>query len=55
MTRNPTLAPRRGFDAGTGPAERGHGAAAGTSVNVALPAGTGDAAWLRAFRAVVPW
>ena len=26
----------------------------GTSVNVALPAGTGDAGWLRAFDAVVP-
>ncbi|GAA1344034.1 acetoin utilization protein AcuC [Arthrobacter roseus] len=28
--------------------------AQGTAVNVALPAGTGDAAWLRAFHAVVP-
>lgn len=28
--------------------------AAGTAVNVALPAGTGDAGWLRAFHAVVP-
>lgn len=28
--------------------------ALGTSVNVALPAGTGDAGWLRAFHAVVP-
>ena len=54
MTRNPILATRRGFDAGTGPAERGQGAAGGTSVNVAFPAGTGDAAWLRAFHAVVP-
>ena len=44
-----TLFPGTGY-----PAERGHGAAAGTSVNVALPAGTGDAAWLRAFHAVVP-
>lgn len=35
-------------------AESGRGAAAGTAVNVPLPAGTGDAAWLRAFHAVVP-
>ncbi len=40
---------------GTGmPTEIGIGVAAGTSVNVALPPGTGDAGWLRAFRAVVP-
>lgn len=40
---------------GTGyPEEFGHGAAEGTAVNVALPAGTGDAGWLRAFHAVVP-
>ncbi|MFN2519151.1 MAG: acetoin utilization protein AcuC [Jatrophihabitantaceae bacterium] len=40
---------------GTGlPDELGQGAAAGTSVNVALPPGTGDAGWLRAFGAVVP-
>jgi len=40
---------------GTGyPAECGHGAAQGTSVNIALPPGTSDAAWLRAFHAVVP-
>jgi acetoin utilization protein AcuC len=40
---------------GTGWAEEnGTGDAVGTSVNVALPAGTGDAAWLRAFHAVVP-
>jgi acetoin utilization protein AcuC len=40
---------------GTGlPTELGQGAAEGTSVNVALPPGTGDDAWLRAFRAVVP-
>lgn len=40
---------------GTGlPTELGVGAAEGTSVNVALPPGTGDAGWLRAFRAVVP-
>jgi acetoin utilization protein AcuC len=40
---------------GTGfPSESGHGAAEGHAVNVALPAGTGDAGWLRAFHAVVP-
>jgi acetoin utilization deacetylase AcuC-like enzyme len=40
---------------GTGfPSESGHGAAEGTSVNVALPPGTGDGGWLRAFHAVVP-
>jgi acetoin utilization protein AcuC len=40
---------------GTGfPQDSGHGAAVGTAVNVALPAGTGDAGWLRAFHAVVP-
>jgi acetoin utilization protein AcuC len=40
---------------GTGyPHESGHGAAEGTAVNVALPPGTGDAGWLRAFHAVVP-
>jgi acetoin utilization protein AcuC len=40
---------------GTGlPAEHGGPGAAGSAVNVALPAGTGDAGWLRAFHAVVP-
>jgi acetoin utilization protein AcuC len=40
---------------GTGlPSEVGTGAASGTSVNVALPPGTSDRGWLRAFRAVVP-
>jgi acetoin utilization protein AcuC len=40
---------------GTGLAdETGTGDGAGYAVNVALPAGTGDAAWLRAFDAVVP-
>jgi acetoin utilization protein AcuC len=40
---------------GTGmPTEIGAGAAEGTAVNVALPPGTTDAGWLRAFRAVVP-
>src|SRR5205085_4114714 len=40
---------------GTGfPVESGGPNAAGTSVNVALPPGTADAGWLRAFHAVVP-
>jgi acetoin utilization protein AcuC len=40
---------------GTGmPTEIGDGAAEGTAVNVALPPGTNDAGWLRAFNAVVP-
>jgi acetoin utilization protein AcuC len=40
---------------GTGlPAETGTGKGTGYAVNVALPAGTGDAGWLRAFDAVVP-
>lgn len=40
---------------GTGyPAETGGRDARGTAVNVALPPGTGDAGWLRAFHAVVP-
>ena len=40
---------------GTGfPAETGGPHAVGTSVNVALPPGTADAGWLRAFHAVVP-
>ncbi|WP_046468629.1 acetoin utilization protein AcuC [Allosalinactinospora lopnorensis] len=40
---------------GTGrPGEIGEGAAEGYSVNVALPAGTDDARWLRAFDATVP-
>jgi acetoin utilization protein AcuC len=40
---------------GTGqPTEIGTGSAAGTSVNVALPPGTDDSGWLRAFNAVVP-
>jgi len=40
---------------GTGlPSETGGEGAKGTAVNVALPAGTGDAGWLRAFDAVVP-
>ncbi|GAB1693809.1 acetoin utilization protein AcuC [Krasilnikovia sp. M28-CT-15] len=40
---------------GTGfPDESGGAGAEGTSVNVALPPGTGDGGWLRAFHAVVP-
>jgi acetoin utilization protein AcuC len=40
---------------GTGrPAESGGPDAEGSSVNVALPAGTRDAGWLRAFHAIVP-
>ena len=40
---------------GTGlPTETGGPGAAGSAVNVALPAGTTDAGWLRAFHAVVP-
>jgi acetoin utilization protein AcuC len=40
---------------GTGfPSETGGDGAAGAAVNVALPAGTADAGWLRAFHAVVP-
>jgi acetoin utilization protein AcuC len=40
---------------GTGlPSEAGTGDGTGYAVNVALPAGTGDAGWLRAFDAVVP-
>ncbi|HUY51372.1 MAG TPA: acetoin utilization protein AcuC [Streptosporangiaceae bacterium] len=40
---------------GTGlPGDAGGPRAAGMAVNVALPAGTGDAGWLRAFDAVVP-
>lgn len=44
-----TLFPGTGF-----PDETGSGDAVGTSVNVALPAGTGDGGWLRAFHSVVP-
>jgi len=40
---------------GTGlPGDTGGPQAEGTAANVALPAGTGDAGWLRAFHAVVP-
>src|SRR6185503_11729456 len=44
-----TLFPGTGY-----PDETGGPGAPGTAVNVALPAGTGDAGWLRAFHAVVP-
>jgi acetoin utilization protein AcuC len=44
-----TLFPGTGF-----PSEVGSAEGIGYSVNVALPAGTGDAGWLRAFEAVVP-
>ncbi|WP_026454566.1 acetoin utilization protein AcuC [Saccharomonospora iraqiensis] len=44
-----TLFPGTGYAA-----ETGAGEADGTAVNVALPPGTGDAGWLRAFHAVVP-
>ena len=44
-----TLFPGTGF-----PDEIGAAGAEGTAVNVALPAGTGDSGWLRAFHAVVP-
>ena len=36
------------------PAETGGPGAEGSAVNVALPAGTGDGSWLRAFHAIVP-
>ena len=40
---------------GTGfPKDTGGPGAEGSAVNVALPPGTGDAGWLRAFHAVVP-
>jgi acetoin utilization protein AcuC len=44
-----TLFPGTGFAD-----ESGSGEAVGSSVNLPLPAGTGDASWLRAFDAVVP-
>lgn len=44
-----TLFPGTGF-----PHETGGPGAPGSAVNVALPAGTGDEGWLRAFHAVVP-
>ncbi|MFJ9412296.1 acetoin utilization protein AcuC [Streptomyces sp. NPDC101393] len=44
-----TLFPQTGW-----PEETGGDGAEGSAVNVALPAGTGDEGWLRAFHAVVP-
>ncbi|WP_433546305.1 acetoin utilization protein AcuC [Streptomyces sp. CA-294286] len=44
------LFPGTGWPEETG----GAGAAEGSAVNLALPAGTGDEGWLRAFHAVVP-
>ncbi|NKI44440.1 acetoin utilization protein AcuC [Streptomyces physcomitrii] len=44
-----TLFPQTGW-----PQETGADCAEGSAVNVALPAGTGDQGWLRAFHAVVP-
>jgi acetoin utilization protein AcuC len=44
-----TLFPQTGW-----PEEAGGPGAEGSAVNVALPAGTGDEGWLRAFHAVVP-
>ncbi|EYT84699.1 acetoin utilization protein AcuC [Streptomyces sp. Tu 6176] len=44
-----TLFPQTGW-----PQETGADSAEGSAVNVALPAGTGDAGWLRAFHAIVP-
>ncbi|NED20648.1 acetoin utilization protein AcuC [Streptomyces sp. SID9913] len=44
-----TLFPQTGW-----PEETGADGAEGSAVNVALPAGTGDAGWVRAFHAVVP-
>ena len=44
-----TLFPGTGF-----PDECGGSSALGSAVNIALPAGTGDQGWLRAFHAVVP-
>lgn len=50
LHQNPmTLFPGTGF-----PRELGTGEAQGTSVNIALPPGTADPDWLRAFNAVVP-
>jgi acetoin utilization protein AcuC len=44
-----TLFPQTGW-----PTETGGPGAQGCAVNVALPPGTGDAGWLRAFHAIVP-
>jgi acetoin utilization protein AcuC len=48
-------APQIGFFPGTGgSSERGGPHAEGTAVNVPLPPGTSDDAWLEAFRSIVP-
>ncbi|MBT2446140.1 acetoin utilization protein AcuC [Streptomyces sp. ISL-43] len=44
-----TLFPQTGW-----PEETGGPAAEGSAVNIALPAGTGDEGWLRAFHGIVP-
>ena len=46
--------PRTLFPGTGGPDETGGPGAPGSAANVALPPGTGDAGWLRAFDAVVP-
>ncbi|MFF3884490.1 acetoin utilization protein AcuC [Streptomyces sp. NPDC001914] len=46
--------PRTLFPGSGWPEETGAGSAEGTAVNLALPAGTADAGWLRAFHSVVP-
>ncbi|MFM7146193.1 MAG: acetoin utilization protein AcuC [Actinomycetales bacterium] len=46
--------PRTLFPGTGSPTEIGGPRAQGTAVNLALPAGTGDQGWLRAFHAVVP-
>jgi acetoin utilization protein AcuC len=49
------FAPQMGFFPGTGGAgETGGAAAPGSAINVPLEPGTGDAAWMEAFAAVVP-
>ena len=53
--RSPCTRPARCCSPGTGfPEDLGGAGAEGTAVNVALPPGTADAGWLRAFHAVVP-
>ena len=54
-SRSPCTRPGRCSSPGTGfPEDLGGAGAEGTAVNVALPPGTADAGWLRAFHAVVP-
>lgn len=54
MTVSIHESPRTLFPGSGWPHEIGGPAAEGTAVNIALPAGTGDQGWLRAFHAVVP-